>query len=57
MRSHDKNKLSICITYLDTNNLYGWAMIQYLPTGRFKWPMHRLKHLKMQFKIGNIVSY
>ena len=19
------------------NNLYGWAMIQYLPTGGFKW--------------------
>ena len=23
--------------YLDTNNLYGWAMTQYLPYGRFKW--------------------
>jgi hypothetical protein len=25
------------ITYLDANNLYGWAMVQYLPTGEFKW--------------------
>ena len=25
------------ITYLDANNLYGWAMIQTLPTGAFKW--------------------
>lgn len=25
------------ITYLDANNLYGWAMIQALPTGAFKW--------------------
>ena len=23
--------------YLDANNLYGWAMPQYLPTGRFRW--------------------
>ena len=25
------------LQYLDANNLYGWAMIQLLPTGRFKW--------------------
>ena len=23
--------------YLDANNLYGWAMTQYLPYGGFKW--------------------
>jgi hypothetical protein len=25
------------IVYLDANNLYGYAMCQYLPTGDFKW--------------------
>ena len=25
------------LMYLDANNLYGWALIQYLPIGEFKW--------------------
>ena len=25
------------ILYVDANNLYGWAMMQYLPTSSFKW--------------------
>ena len=37
MKNHDKNARSKYIMYLDANNLYGWAMSQYLPTGNFRW--------------------
>ena len=37
MESYDQYKESVFIVYLDTNNLYGRAMIQYLPYGGFKW--------------------
>ena len=34
---YNPNKLSSYLTYLDANNLYGWAMSQMLPTHGFKW--------------------
>ena len=34
---YDPKKLSTFISYLDMNNLYGWAMSKYLPYGGFKW--------------------
>ena len=37
LSSYDKAKESSYIVYLDANNLYGWAMSQYLPTGGFRW--------------------
>ena len=37
MQSYDANKPSKFITYLDEDNLYGWAMSQYLPYNGFKW--------------------
>ena len=37
MQSYDAKKPSKFIKYLDENNLYGWAMIQYLPYSGFKW--------------------
>ena len=37
MKEYDEKKSSKYIMYLDANNLYGWAMSQYLPTGGFRW--------------------
>ena len=37
MKEDDEKAPSKYIMYLDANNLYGWAMSQYLPTGNFKW--------------------
>ena len=34
---YDTNIPSKVISYLDANNLYGWAMCKKLPTGNFKW--------------------
>ena len=37
MKEYDEKTPSNYIMYLDSNNLYGFAMSQYLPTGGFKW--------------------
>ena len=37
MKTYDEKASPKYIMYLDANNLYGWAMSQYLPIGGFKW--------------------
>ena len=37
MKTYNKKAPSKYIMYLDANNLYGWAMCQYLPIAGFKW--------------------
>ena len=37
IESYNPNKKNSYIMYLDANNLYGWSMVQNLPTDRFKW--------------------
>ena len=42
VEGYDSEKPTSHIQYLDANNLYGWAMSQYLPTGGFQWVDPRL---------------
>ena len=37
MNDYDPEILSTFMSYLDMNNLYGWAMSEYLPYEKFKW--------------------
>jgi len=37
MSNYDPLMPSIYNIYLDANNLYGWAMSQYLPSGSYEW--------------------
>ena len=37
MNDYDPKKQFSFISYLDINNLYGWAMSEYLPYEGFKW--------------------
>ena len=47
----DEEKPTTFITYLDANNLYGWAMCKPLPTGNFEW-LSNLDLLKLQILIS-----
>ena len=44
MKEYDEKKPTKYIVYLDANNLYGWGMSQYLPTGGFKWMTQKQIH-------------
>ena len=37
LKSYDPKQESKHVIYLDANNLYGYAMSKFLPTGGFKW--------------------
>ena len=64
MENYDSSEdiISVYIIYLDANNLYGWAMIQYLPYGGFKWLTKKeidkfdLNSIKENSSIGYILE-
>ena len=47
------DKLKSYLLYLDANNLYGWAMMQYLPTGGFRWVRDEYSLNKLKSQINN----
>ena len=56
---HNKEELQKYILYLDANNLYGYAMSQYLPVGGYKWNTelwdeNKIMRLKDEDDIGYI---
>ena len=40
MKNYDACKPTKYVTYLDANNLYGWAMSESMPYGGFKWMLN-----------------
>ena len=45
-KNYDENIESSYPMYLDTNNLYGWAVSQKLPVNGFKWEKMYLNLIK-----------
>ena len=59
MKDYDNNKPDLYIPYLDANNLYGWAMKQYLPYGGFKWKDPKefvLNNIRNDSEIGHVLE-
>ena len=54
-KHYNSEQLKSWILYLDANNLYGWAMLQHLPIGNFKWLVEaEFMNLKSQLEKGAI---
>ena len=63
MKDYDKNKKSSYITYMDANNLYGYAMSQKLSVDGFEWvenlsviDEYFIKHYDEDSDVGFIIK-
>ena len=56
---YDSKKPKKYITYLDMNNLYGYAMSQYLPYANFKWvkDINKIEQKLMNIKSNSSTGY
>ena len=56
---YDSKKPKKYITYLDMNNLYGYAMSQYLPYANFKWVknINEIEQKLMKIKSNSSTGY
>ena len=57
MNDYDPKKQSTFISYLDMNNLYGWAMSEYLPYEGFKWLKNVDKFDVMSINEKSLIGY
>ena len=57
MNGYDPKKPSTFISYLDMNNLYGWAMSEYLPYEGFKWLKNVDKFDVMSINEKSLIGY
>ena len=57
--NYDNEKPKRYINYLDMNNLYGYAMSQYLPYAYFKWvkTIYKIKEKLMNIKSNSSTGY
>ena len=57
MKDYDPTKPSKYISYIDMNNLHGWAMSRYLPYGGFEWLKDANKFDVNSISKNNLVGY
>ena len=57
MNNYDPKKQSTFLSYLDMNNLYGWAMSEYLPYEGFKWLKTFDRFDVMSFSEKSLIGY
>ena len=57
MKDYDPKKPSIFISYLDMNNLYGWAMSEYLPYEGFEWLKNVDEFNVMSISEKSVIEY